>query len=1048
MSNNSIQENSNKIQNFILSLGIRIIGTYPTEHRAACPFCQSEPSKNPALSIYFDGHYYCHSCAKQGSVFDLGQPVEKIELEVIPKVESSEKISQAKSIYDIAAPLSKDQLSGWLSRRGFNKTQIHNCLEKIDATLGLRYREYKGEKALIVPIVSTVSGFVGIERINFERDITSPSNALWSKKALGKKDGFFFLPVKDSKSTIITESLANAFVNALMGFNSLVMFGIGNTKQLPDAVALLQKQDHAVYYFPDALGIEPETEAKEAKKFMDVLKNIPGLLGVLWPSDVKKNYDVNDLLLSIFQDADKDYSEKEKEFKDTFLAMLRNSFTHSGYMAAKNRLEAIAEIKAIAPRKIDKVSLLQAFNDQSKIKIIRASTGIGKTTAACRYAVSLMEQGEKVTLFCSTLPEAEAVTAILMGIMPKSEHNQISLVTSKTMELEESQESKKGQKELAAIAVTTYGYLGFKGESAQAYSIARALIQDRFVICDEVQEIWHKSLVMYAIANNYLKISDGETITYKEFTKCPKTSRKGSCKGCRLSFVRDAATGNPKTRHFAKSINEKGFDSMDTMPEMNGLEGCCDKTQYLHIMSNLFYKPLQEQDNMNNDLDALYSCDAQCNYRTWIATQLKWMYNPHIRIEFPTIKSGSATKPLDRQELVCLDEAGIKFPTQACAIPFLSGRNLLPFFQLLSAKGLTLMSATVPNGLVALVSDIAKQKLQEDVKEFSIDEIPFKFNLTFLKTSKRFSLDKQAQIVKGLPDEYIFCCTSRKSEAEPLYSELRRLGDVALYFRRDWESVEEIKNEGLEIEKAQNQGAVIKKIITYSRSAITRGANFPKVCIAIIDCNQFVPLAALDQINPLLSEQEIRVMMVREIRENLTQILGRFFRSEMQRESGKTLIDQRQIVVLLHGLPEAVQDFSIDERLLASCAEYKSDAFLSAIPRLEIDSVIEAIQLSRQGKQVPDRKKIDHDYIFQKALEKGLENIDSSERALLSPDDLPKLNKAREESREKAKAEGIENKLKAMKDSGLQWFKAYKKLNLDRFSKIEQSRLKALYKKI
>lgn len=119
-----------------------------------------------------------------------------------------------------------------------------------------------------------------------------------------------------------------------------------------------------------------------------------------------------------------------------------------------------------------------------------------------------------------------------------------------------------------------------------------------------------------------------------------------------------------------------------------------------------------------------------------------------------------------------------------------------------------------------------------------------------------------------------------------------------------------------------------------------------------------------------------------------------------------------------------------------------------SFPRLEIDSVIEAIQLSRQGKQVPDRKKIDHDYIFQKALEKGLENIDSSERALLSPDDLPKLNKAREESREKAKAEGIENKLKAMKDSGLQWFKAYKKLNLDRFSKIEQSRLKALYKKI
>jgi hypothetical protein len=1051
------QASFNKILDFLSSIGLEIISKSSTEIRLACPFCQQNKD-NPAFSIYPDFHCFCHACQKRGSIFDLLQKGGKTETQIKIELDmklgkasrqaldtDTERINQAKQVYDLAFDIDKKRLGGWLKNRGFSKTQIYDCLERIDfkSQGWLKYREYNGEKALIVPIFCPVSGLVGIERINIEKKLGEKNSSTWNKKALGKKNGFFFLPAKDSKKTIITESLANAFVNALLGFNSLVTFGIGNTKQLPLAIERLQKQGHDVYYFPDSLGVSPDDH--QAKNFMGVLKSSLGLLGVLWPLDVKKNYDVNDLFFDTFKDKEKSYQEKENDFKSTFNGLLDAAFTYESYFDSKKRLKETENIKAInllPATSTRKISLMEAFKDKAKTKIIHASTGIGKTTTACLYAAELVKKGEKITFFCSTLTEAEQVMAILKGLVP---NEIIDLVVSKTLCFEDgSQETGKSKRAIGQVAITTYAYLGFKGETNQAYSIAKGLIENRIVICDEAQELWHKMQVAYPLANNYFRLNDGEKTTFKEWSKCPKTARKGNCKGCRLSFSRDSAMGNPKMRQFAKTVSEKGFD--ETMPGHIIFHGCLDAKNYTHILASLAFMSLQEQEKQESDLEELY-IEKNCSYGEWIDALLKWTDNPHLRIEFATVKSQDEIRLLDRKEIEKLDETGISYPVQACSVPFLSGRSLLHLFQLLKAKQLTFMSATIPGGLIAKVKDLA----ENEIKIFHIEEIPFVFDLTFLKTAKRLSLEKQAKVVEGLPNENIFVCTARKSEAEPLYEKLRRLGDVALFFRKDWEQVEESRQgglAGLEVSKGQLLNAEIKKIITYSRSAITRGANFPKVCFAMIDCNQFLPLSALDKINKLLTKEEIKMLLIAEIRENLTQILGRFLRSEIKREAGKTIADKRKIVVLLHGLPEAVQDFSIDEKLLASCIEYKNNSFLSVIPRLEIESILEAVRLSRQGLPFADRKEKDHNFVFQKAIEKGLDGIDSGERCLLSPDDLSKLAKAREKAKEKAKDDNIEGKLKALKLEGKSWTCVYRALNVGRFSKIEKSRLKSLWKKL
>jgi len=110
--------------------------------------------------------------------------------------------------------------------------------------------------------------------------------------------------------------------------------------------------------------------------------------------------------------------------------------------------------------------------------------------------------------------------------------------------------------------------------------------------------------------------------------------------------------------------------------------------------------------------------------------------------------------------------------------------------------------------------------------------------------------------------------------------------------------------------------------------------------------------------------------------------------------------------------------------------------------------LVKAIELARSGEKIPDRKKIDHDYVLTLAIEKGLENIDAKERALLTQDDRMKLKKASDEAKETKKAENIENKLKALKQEGKTWNQASHILNIARLSKIERIRLKSLWKKI
>ena len=74
-------------------------------------------------------------------------------------------------------------------------------------------------------------------------------------------------------------------------------------------------------------------------------------------------------------------------------------------------------------------------------------------------------------------------------------------------------------------------------------------------------------------------------------------------------------------------------------------------------------------------------------------------------------------------------------------------------------------------------------------------------------------------------------------------------------------------------------------------------------------------------------------------------------RSLEPRQKG-TVLDPRKIIVLLHGLPEELQDFEFDRELFYNFQAY-SETFLSGNEKTQVAEVVEAISKVLQG-EVPE----------------------------------------------------------------------------------------------
>jgi len=998
-----------------------------------CPFCGSKTGFS--VSDKHPDKWHCFACGKSGDVIEFEKEYSNCTIQeaaaivaghasvVVPSekprkrkgTDQKKKKPLYQYLWETSSKIAKKSLQTWL------ETESRNFGVWADKAIDLivdrvKLNDYQGQSSIVLPVISYQTGkMVGVQTIGIEDS---------QKKFHGTNKGVFVFDT-GSKEIVFVESFANALSLACVGYTAIVIFTTSNVKDIQAIVSRIKTRDEKEFYI--WLDKDRDGDDKVARLQIEALREYPKLKGVWFREDKPEKYDVNDLL----QDEQENFSQAVREH----LAKAQ-SFTNL------QRIEAKRELKSVEIREV-----LRTVREREILFLVGA-TGIGKTHEVLLDIIENYKRGEPSTLFCSTITEVDRAIDKLKSLLPEKCHKDISRAVSGNSGCGEEIDI-SDMETIGLIAVTTYAYLGPKGELPALYGIAKKLTEGRNLYGDEFPELYRRTLILYPLVARYLLRRGGsDRGTYRLFHKCPYSGKKGDCSECFLGYLKEAPNVNNE-RNFYRSVSERAFSEHNkppVFPLFLPWATIMSFQKYERIISTLFYQPLDITPEYNlNAFENPVPGEERKSYSEYIKALVTHLYNPHLRVELPLfckaetdeneqIKEEEIISPEAIAYLTEEEQQQVKYPVGACQTPFLCGVCLVHYLQLLRGRKLVLMSATPSSQMEQIVGEIATKE-KWSTRKVEIHEVPFKFNICILKTSLRLSPEKQVRLVnalrKRLPKERMFVVTSIKQEAQAVYKGLKAtLKDEAeLFWREDFVSMVE--------ERVYINRTCIKVIIvTYGGSAITKGVDLPTITICIIDVNQFLPQIAIPNINIRMTREQLRQAGLEHIADKIIQAIGRLLRSLKKRIAGVTQIDERQIVILLHGLPKELMSFILDARVLNEYREYR-ETFVSAIPRYVVESICDAIAACKAGGAPVDRREIDRRIVIEKAQEKGIEALSHIERSLLTEEDRIEMERRRQT--------GLEQKVIEAAQRGMTWREVCRQYTINRLSKREQSRLKKIF---
>lgn len=253
-------------------------------------------------------------------------------------------------------------------------------------------------------------------------------------------------------------------------------------------------------------------------------------------------------------------------------------------------------------------------------------------------------------------------------------------------------------------------------------------------------------------------------------------------------------------------------------------------------------------------------------------------------------------------------------------------------------------------------------------------------------------MDKQKAIISNIDTKKhnVFWVEPTKRTASSTYEQLKRepsiTSKLAYFAEQDYTKAFD-KIEG----KQTSLTSSSEIILTYAKSAICKANDLAFVNLVIVDCSLFLPNAALnfDNNSDLLDQ---RRQQSDSINTNLTQIIGRVFRSTMKRIEGQTVIDPRNIVILLHNLPPELQDFHPDYKLLNSYKEFNDTYVAGLRTSQEAISISTSINQALNGDEVTDKGLEQRILVIEKGKKEGLSKLDRrTEREILTEEDVIKI---------------------------------------------------------
>lgn len=652
-----------------------------------------------------------------------------------------------------------------------------------------------------------------------------------------------------------------------------------------------------------------------------------------------------------------------KELNEELKTHLEQVFKADLTVEDSQKDEETEFIKNIKPLVIRDIQLNEFYKILTETKdksltLINAPTGCGKTYTSIKYAIECAKSGETVAFICSTIEEVKRTAGIIKGYGFEDFSLAISGFDTEP-------------KKFKSIIVTTYAYITSKGDSGTPYKIAKKILAERVVICDEIQMIATYSDKIIPLCGRY-QIEDN---TLKLTTQCLHSSHKGKCEGCHRVFESKV------------DIKTLEFSLYKSLPYIEKY-----RQQIQNPVEDKIFNPEFYNDISINNLKVQYiEPDKKLfDLFPFIGENISNFEDLQLRILYPYIEGENGKEYLTKEDVIKLSESEklpkIHYPKYACGSPMLHCKSKMFYENIFTfARKVVAMSATIPSSIQNDFENFAANARFE-MQKCNIEANAIKFNVAALKIDRKLSHSDILHILINL-DLSTFLVEPTLFDAKIQYDELtknNKLASKIVFFRQgDYTNIyENIQGES----KVENCTKTIR--LTYANSAICRAKDMPDIDFVIVDCSQFLPTLALDYKSKSVDKLEMRDIQARNIEDKLHQIIGRVFRSKLKYDPSITQIDERKIILLLYNLPYELQDFKPNTRILNHYEEYRNEQVTGYLDKKRKECIVTTIKEILSGKR-PDDKGLEQkcDTMF-KALEVGLSKLNRrTEYDLLNDED-------------------------------------------------------------
>jgi len=673
-----------------------------------------------------------------------------------------------------------------------------------------------------------------------------------------------------------------------------------------------------------------------------------------------------------------------------------------------------------------------AANDKT-IFFCETPTGAGKTRAALEAAISLALQGERVVFVA---PDNAAMQDALGRFLAICETRGIDPPTF--ARLCESTLDKFGPHDTHGIVFTNQSYLGTKPHSASGFVQFARCKADAHVIIDEAHLLERVICVDIPLYNRYeqSKTQDG---AWRLAQKCPANVGRANCETCKIAQceAQERHDWQPLRRiqscDFAKYTGYR--------PLVEWLADAHEIETYTPAWHTVSIRPIESTSKIPRDIEQ----DSTLHTRPEILEFLRpYLRNTRLVAETPCLGHGEESTPVLPESLdysipgqvrVGGEDvsARLHYPAYSCTSS-LCADSAFPLANLMNrskikysagditlestfapAKSVALLSATLPPWLATLAKDVANES-GVDIRDAHKRCNPWSFNVSCLRTPKsitRSALAGAMELAGDMGTKSLSACRSKASAREFFYEFRNRLkANVALYEDGDFTRAQALRGQG------EWQG-----ILTYALSAFCKGFDFGEAHLVTIDCSCLIPARSLREIAPGLTAEKKLALAGTSLRANLRQIVGRLLRSEIPFKEGETQADGKQIVVVLHNVPEKLSDFATVDNTLCHALNYhdcdNERSWLSIIESQHVESALESIRRALSGEEPQNWRAID----AKKISEKAKRDMSRSQRALVAG-----------EKKDKSRLIDLLPKIVALSRSGAKWNEVSRSLNIARLS--------------